>query len=371
MKPIAMVHMNAASIKQGVFTVDRKFHTGMLDYAGKINAPLVTIHPPNAGGPIMDPISVPVADLPYRVAIGDLKAISEAQMVYGMGAPAIARSLNIPYIPIVEYDLATEITVSTSQSKNLIRKAVRAARCIRTWYRTTIPDLRRAHSVHCNGYPIHHVARQHNANSLLYLDSRMSEDMMISMNDLETRLATRKGPLKLLYSGRYERLKGTVDAVNVGLECLKRGLDVEMHCYGQGSLQAQMRLLASQSPGRIFVHDVVSYPELVKISRGFDVFVCCHIQHDPSCTYLEAFGAGLPIVGYANRMWRELWKESRAGYVSPIGRPAAVAETVERFFLDPQALAAKSRLALQFARAHSYEREHGKRIDSLNDFLSR
>ena len=111
-------------------------------------------------------------------------------------------------------------------------------------------------------------------------------------------------------------MKGAADVVRTGLECLKRGIDIELHCYGEGSLSNEMCRLATPAPGTITIHDAVPYPELVEISRTFDAFVCCHVQNDPSCTYLEALGAGLPIIGYANRMWSRLQKASGAGYMA-------------------------------------------------------
>jgi hypothetical protein len=99
------------------------------------------------------------------------------------------------------------------------------------------------------------------------------------------------------------------------------------------------------------------------------VFVCCHVQNDPSCTYLESFGAGLPIVGYANRMWERLCDASGAGLCSPIGKPHLVAADVRRL-TNRADLATKSVQALDFARAHSYETEHGKRIEALNEVLA-
>jgi colanic acid/amylovoran biosynthesis glycosyltransferase len=182
-------------------------------------------------------------------------------------------------------------------------------------------------------------------------------------------LAARAGrPLRLLFSGRYERLKGVTDAVKAAVECVRRGLDVEMHFYGQGSLRGEMERIAAKAarPGRIHIHDAVPYPELVIISRTFDVFVCCHIQSDPSCTYLESFGAGLPIVGYGNRMWRRLSEASGAGLVSPLGRPALVADDVQRLANDFQLLSTLSERAVAFAQEHSYESEFGKRIQALN-----
>jgi glycosyltransferase involved in cell wall biosynthesis len=197
----------------------------------------------------------------------------------------------------------------------------------------------------------------------------MTAEMVIPPEELAARLATRAGrPLRLLFSGRYERLKGVDDAVRVAVECLRRGLDIEMHFYGQGSLRTEMEHIAAQAarPQRIHIHDAVPYPELVRISRNFDLFVCCHIQSDPSCTYLESMGAGLPIVGYANGMWRRLSETSGAGFASVIGRPANVADDVQRLASDFDTLATMSGKAREFAMAHSCEHEFAKRTSAIN-----
>ena len=105
-------------------------------------------------------------------------------------------------------------------------------------------------------------------------------------------------------------------------------------------------------------------------SREFDIFVCCHIQNDPSCTYLESFGAGLPIVGYANRMWRRLSEESGAGFCSTLGDPVAVADDVYRLASDLELLSTLSERARRFAIEHTFERELKKRTDALNAALA-
>jgi colanic acid/amylovoran biosynthesis glycosyltransferase len=388
---VTMVHTNGARIDGGVLRVDRKFHVGMQKYAENIPVPLTTIHPETAPGETaMDLIEVPCSELNYRIvtvrvdgAQRPLAAeiprlrdeISRARLLYGggLGSAEIARSLGVPYILILEYDLQTQITVTTVQVKSGIRRAVRAARCAWHYAVHSIPEMRRAHSLHCNGYPIFDATRRINANNLLYLDSRMSGDMIIHRDELAARLATRgKRPLRLLFSGRYERMKGVDDAVRVAVECLRQGLDVEMHFYGQGALRNEMQAIASQTPrnAQIHIHDAVPYTELVAISRTFDLFVCCHIQSDPSCTYLESFGAGLPIVGYGNRMWRRLQENSGAGFASPLGRPDLVAEDVRRLVSDPRSLELMSEKAVTFAEQHCYEREFTKRIDALNQALA-
>jgi glycosyltransferase involved in cell wall biosynthesis len=359
----------------------------MQRYAAEILIPLTTVHPEMpAGQEIMDVIDVPCSVLPYRVmtvktdlAFRPLPAeiprlreqISGSELVYGTGLDSsrIARELGIPYILVLEYDLQTQVTVSASQVSGASRRIARAAKCAWSYAFRDIPDMRGAHSLHCNGYPIFDATRRYNKNRLLYLDSRMSADMLIPPDEMAARLRSRAGrPFRLLFSGRYERMKGADDAVRVAIECLRRGLDIEMHFYGQGSLHTEMERIAAQAerPGRIHIHEAVPYTDLVAISRTFDLFVCCHIQSDPSCTYLESFGAGLPIVGYSNRMWRRLNECSGAGLVSPLGRPSYVADYVEKLLADANLVAAMSEKALLFAEQHCFEREFRKRIDALN-----
>jgi colanic acid/amylovoran biosynthesis glycosyltransferase len=93
--------------------------------------------------------------------------------------------------------------------------------------------------------------------------------------------------------------------------------------------------------------------------------VCCHIQNDPSCTYLESMGAGLPIVGYDNRMWKGVLKASSAGYASPMHRPGQVADGVAALS-NPAQLRNLSVKALSFAKSHTFEREYQKRVDAIN-----
>jgi colanic acid/amylovoran biosynthesis glycosyltransferase len=387
---LTMIHSNPAKISNGKLSVDRKFHLGMLRYAEEIRAPLTTVHPSMlADSTIIDPIEIALDSIPYSVMTIDtdsswrplaadlprLRAqIANSRLMYGtaMGSAALAREANVPYVMILEYDLGTQIVSETSHLKSAARRVYRAARCVLRHVTRDIPQMRAAQSIHCNGYPIFYATQRYNPNRLLYLDSRMSADMLMSGEAVRSRLQARSGTLRLLYSGRYEPMKGSVDAVKVAWECLRRGVDVEMHCYGQGSSRAEMERVAARTEcaGRVFIHDVIPYPELVKIAQTFDVFVCCHIQSDPSCTYLESFGAGLPIVGYGNRMWHGLCAESGAGFESPMHHPEQVAQHVQRLSMRPEELSALSAKALAFAQVHCFEREFAKRIDALNRLVN-
>jgi len=388
---LTIIHANPARVVDGELWIDRKFHSGMQAYLASVRAPIVSVHPEAAPGEaIMDMTRVPLAELGYGVLtlkvdkaqrtlpselpkLQDQLARTELMYGGGFGGTEIARARGIPYILVLEYNLRTQVTVTMSQVPGALRRGVRALRCTAQYLRG-IPSMSAAAGLHCNGYPVYDESARFNRNRVLYLDSRMSAEMVIPQAALQARLADRPAqaqrPLRLLYSGRYEAMKGALDAVRVGVECLRLGLDIEMHCYGQGSLAPQMRELAqSAGAGRIQIHDAIPYPELVERSRGFDVFVCCHIQADPSCTYLESFGAGLPIVGYDNHMWRRLQADAGAGMSSPLGDPQRVARDVERLARDASLLAQLSQRARDFAAHHTFETEFARRTDDLNRAL--
>jgi len=379
-----MIHSNPVKLQNGTLVVDRKFLTGMLKYVELIDEPLTTVHPAlKEGEKIMDPVEVRYDGLGFEVEVVDgtqnaksihdqLSAlIARSKWVYGYtnwGATKIAAHLGIPYTLILECDLKTNISVNINQVTNPLRRAVRAWRSVWQYATIGIPAMRGAAALHCNGFPIYEEAKPFNKNRVLYLDSRMSAEMTIPAQQLEARLAKLGSrPLQLLFSGRYEPIKGALDAVQVAVACIRHGMDIELHCYGMGSLHDAMLELAQKKEvaNRIHIHQAIPYPELVQRSYDFDVFVCCHTQNDPSCTYLEAFGAGLPIVGYANRMWSGLSKESGIGYATPLGHTADVVASVSGLISDLEALRHMSRKAREFAVAHTFEAEFKKRAHDI------
>jgi glycosyltransferase involved in cell wall biosynthesis len=389
---LTIINNNPVRIDQGRLTVDRKFHDGFLNYVAHIRAPLASVNPLAQGDiKIMDPVTLEISTLPYRVTSIEAKpgieytlpsgeqrlreAVAASRLVYGYGygVHEIARSLGVPYVACLEYDLGTQLDVVRLGARDPLRAVVGSARTLARYWRRMVPAMRSSRAVHVNGYPMASVAARYQPQCLMYLDSRMRADMVLDAQALDARLASLAGrPLRLIYSGRYERLKGADDAVRVALECLRRGLDVEMDCYGQGALAASMRaeVAAAGQSERVRVHDAVAFAELVAVAHRADVFICCHRQSDPSCTYLESMGSGLPIAGYANRMWSQMQSHSGAGAVAVARTPAAVADIVEGWRREPATLAGLSHQARAFAREHCFEAEFARRTDALNALLA-
>ena len=130
------------------------------------------------------------------------------------------------------------------------------------------------------------------------------------------------------------------------------------------------RLIADRGlSGRVKIHDPVPFPRLLGIAKECDVFLCCHVQGDPSCTYLESMGCGLPIVGYSNAMWRAMQTESRAGVATALGDPGGIAEALAGMLSTAGEIDALSLRARAFAAEHTFEKEFARRTDSLNQLL--
>lgn len=384
---LTLIHNNSAFIANDQLRIDRKFLTGMKNYVAHVPHQIVSLHPATGSdAETIDSIEVPLSSLGFRVetiatnaayeptpqATQQLHAlIADSTLVCGSGFGAIeaAQRQGKPFVLVLECDLATQIAVATMAVNNPLRRMIRRLRITLDYFRRQVPEMRAARAIHCNGYPVFDAASKLNANCMLYLDSRMSREMVITEELLEARLRERPGrPIRLIYSGRYEPLKGALDAVACALTCLQRGLPIEFDCYGSGVLLTRMRDLVKRAGAedRVRVHDAIPFPELVERSRQADIFVCCHRQHDPSCTYLESFGAGLAIVGYDNRMWSRMCETSQAGLQSPVGNVSQLADRVATLVGDPGRLDEMSRKARTFALEHSFEDEFKRRTDALN-----
>lgn len=275
----------------------------------------------------------------------------------------------IPTVPFLEYNLQTAMVFAATEASGRAKKAKARLRAAKN-YALLVPAMRQARMLHCNGYPMYEQSALFNRNRLLYLDSRMRNDMLISEAELAERLKERsKRRFRLIFSGRFEPAKGALDVVHVAAKCQEQGLNFELKLFGQGSQKQDMAQAVErhQLGARVQISDAIPYPDLVKESRRSDVFICCHIQDDPSCTYLESLGSGLPVVGYRNAMWRSMCKDSNAGLTVPMGSPKALAAQLCQLLRDDKKLDTLSWNARAFASEHTFEKEFQRRTQSLRE----
>ena len=143
---------------------------------------------------------------------------------------------------IAEFSLETRLQVVRSEVRNPIISLRRQ------WWeinqeRRQRKAIRLSSGIQCNGTPTFEAYRPISPSPLLFFDTRVSEDMLITNRELEERATVVKqgGPLRLMFSGRLIAMKGADDLALVAAELRRLGVSFEMTICGGGVLEPQIR----------------------------------------------------------------------------------------------------------------------------------
>jgi glycosyltransferase involved in cell wall biosynthesis len=206
---------------------------------------------------------------------------------------------------------------------------------------------------------------------LLYFDTRIGRDAMISDEALSRRLeASAAGhPLRLAFSGRLTGMKGVDHLVRVAAGLRAEGVDFHLTVYGTGDLESRMKadIGALELDQQMTMRGAVDFHEVLvpEIKSSVDAYVMLHRQSDPSCTYLETLSCGIPIVGYANKAFSGILDMVDVGVGVAMDDVAGIAAAIRRLDSDRALLSHKARIAAAFARRHSFEDTFRNRVDHL------
>ena len=228
-----------------------------------------------------------------------------------------------------------------------------------------------ANGLQANGYPAAQHYHTLNPNTLLYLDNRIDANLLATEAEMTARRnhLTSGGRLRLIHSGRLEPLKGSQDLIPIACHLRDQKLDFILDIFGTGSLESDIREGIShyrlQDHVRILgVADFAT--ELVPYARqNGDIFLSCHRQSDPSCSYLENMGCGLAVIGYNNKMWNSLMQESGAGWATPLGNWKALAEKLLEISVNRTDLATASEKAWSFTKRNLLDNTFNNRLAQL------
>ncbi|MDO8882488.1 MAG: glycosyltransferase [Pseudotabrizicola sp.] len=269
----------------------------------------------------------------------------------------------VPVVFVVEYTIGTRLRiVALDRDRGVARKSWSALWNLWMEARRRMA-FRRAAGVQCNGYPAFDAYAGLNTRTMLYLDGRMRAGMMATPEDMAAK-AAHQGPLRLVHSGRLEPMKGAQDLIPIAQALVAAGVDFTLDVFGTGALEAELQADAKGLQGRLRLHDPVDFETVLVpwMRANADLFLSCHRQADPSCTYLESLGCGVPVVGYANEMWGRMVDASGAGWAVPLGDRQALTRQIALAAQDRGALTAAANAGLSFAQAHGFDDEFSKRM---------
>jgi len=367
----------------GTLTLTQKFIDGMLEYSKYWNGPVTALMEPSVDRSWnLDEVEIDPGQLPFKVEVTSYDDPGLGRILSGYRAilgsvsyrqnhlSKLCQSISVPCVYVSENTLRTHWQVTWAETKNRLV-------CLRRmWWHSNQERLfrraiRSASGIQCNGTPTYESYRAINPRPLLFFDTRVTEDMLVSDPELEERTGQlmQGGPIRLLFSGRLALMKGADHLVRVASELRRLGVAFEFTICGEGPREPQIRADIERMGLRDCTRlaGVLDFKtQLVPLTkRQADLFVCCHRQGDPSCTYLEVMSCGVPIVGYANEAFQGIVSHSGTGWLVPMNRPGKVAQRIAELSANRSALVEAARKARDFGRQHTFERTFRSRIEHI------
>lgn len=303
--------------------------------------------------------------------VGAKLVVASGDMHEALNLPMLVKASGGRLVYGIEYTLDTRLQIVRLDQNMPWPRKVRSMLWHLNQERRRRAAFRAADGIQANGWPAEAAYGHMSRNCLLYLDGRMRSTMMATQEETAmrtARLAT-GAPLRIVHSGRLEPLKGAQDLIPVARTLVEKNVNFTLDIWGAGSLapQIEQEILVSRLEHQVRLHKPVSFEtELMPIfRRNGDLFLSCHRQSDPSCSYIEAMGCGLPVIGYANSMWRSMLEKSGGGAQVPMGDYRALAHGIAQWSCDRVELIDAGKRALSFATSHDFETEFERRMDHL------
>ncbi|UCH17454.1 MAG: glycosyltransferase [Burkholderiales bacterium] len=362
---------------------DRKFYDGLLLYVERWPGPVsCVVRRTTDALPAFGAVRKTAKELPFAVQslyteervraehlAGAAVVLAAADDFNQLHVSALCRGLGIKCAYVIEYVPETRHQIVAIESPNLLTR-LRRDLFVRRTERRRRKAFDLADGIQANGTAACGEYRKY-ANCMLYFDTRMGRDAMISDDALSSRLeeSSKGGPLRLAFSGRLIGMKGADHLVRVAAALRDSGVPFHLTVYGTGDLESRMRadIRALELDLRVTMRGAVDFHDTLvpEIKSSVDAYVMLHRQSDPSCTYLETLSCGIPIVGYANKALSGILEMADVGCSSAMDDVAGIAAAIRRLDSDRALLSRQSRAASGFARRHSFEETFRNRVDHL------
>jgi colanic acid/amylovoran biosynthesis glycosyltransferase len=364
----------------------RKFLAGVEEYLRHWRGPVrVVMEPSGQGGTQLDEVAITPAALPFELRLvpfgEDLTPhLRGASVVVAFTShrqnrlTSLCKRLGVPSVYVTEYTLRTRWQIARAETPNPLRLARRCAWEAAQEHRQR-QAIAGASGLQCNGTPTYTAYRALNPRPLLYFDTRTREDMLIPQHALHRRLMRMRSgrPLRLAFSGRLEAMKGAQYLPAVAAALRRQGIDFELSIAGGGRLESHVRReIRRQGLQRhVRLLGVLDFAQelLPWMQREVDLFVCPHVQGDPSCTYLETLACGVPVVGFANEALAGLATIEDVAWTARMADVNRVADLLGRLDHHRDAIEAASLRARRLAGEHTFEATFARRVDHLRQCI--
>lgn len=221
--------------------------------------------------------------------------------------------------------------------------------------------------IQCNGPVAWNAYASHNPRPLRLYDNRVRHAQVLAAR--QQRPGESGSVLRLGFSGRLIPIKGPQYAVRALAGLRAGGADATLDVFGDGPMRGELEAIAGLG---VRFHGSLDFKSewCPRVAAEIDLMVLPHVQSDPSGTYLESAGMGVPVVGFDNDALRYLVDVAQLGWISPRGDESALVRRISDLSRRPGELARAGADGSRFMQEHCFERDFEARVDHLQEVLA-
>ncbi|WP_082775273.1 glycosyltransferase [Pseudoclavibacter helvolus] len=285
------------------------------------------------------------------------------------------RLLLLPHHPEYEAIVRSRHTVvlaSELPATEVLKADLLGVRSLATQARVRLGALRRERTLRrmvtestglqCNGWPSWDSYARFSGNPMRFYDTRLTATHVAM--DRSRPDVMPDAHIQLAFSGRLFVNKGPRFALELSDALVRRGVKHKFFVIGEGP--DKIALHAGASDHVQFVDPMGFDSDWVKFMlTSVDFGILPHMQGDPSGTYLEMAGLGVPVLGFRNSALRGLERNDSVGWTCEMENVDALADQVELLIENPDEWRASSQRGREFMREHHFDAEFRRRVEHL------
>lgn len=276
--------------------LDAKAVEGLSEFAATWQGDVVAVAP-EAGVAVPERVRVIAEPAPSAAAVRALAP----DVVLALHRPEFAWLTEVaPTVFTAEFDRRIRLEQQHLTAEGAIDRARIALGQLRR-ERVYRDVARKAAGLQCNGYAAWDAYAALNQRPLLFRDHRIRRADLAAAKERPTWRGER--PLRVAFSGRLTAVKGP----GTVLEVARLLPEVEFLLLGDGELREDLQL---EAPSNVRFEGFLDFEAWKsRMREEVDLALLPHPQGDPSGTYYEALGCGVPVVGAQNATWPRLAAE--------------------------------------------------------------
>ncbi|POZ52103.1 glycosyltransferase family 4 protein [Methylovulum psychrotolerans] len=159
------------------------------------------------------------------------------------------------------------------------------------------------------------------------------------------------GPIRLLFMGRVDALKGVFDFIPILRQLKKRKIPVVLSIVGGENNALRQRLIYADIDEMVQWHGRLPHDQCYSIAAESDIFMMCSRKEPFGMVTVEAMSMGcLPIAYDTPSGSKEIIEHGKSGLLVPLGDYCAWAAAIENLYHDQKYLEKLSAGAIERAR---------------------